>query len=211
MPKYHNDPAMQKNIERALDISRKLYQLVEARNVTKNSGLDAAMMKAGIELTGYYIESGVRTFDACSEKIIADLGKAARPYLKAWYLAVRNWPDFDNAGMNSEAELDKFSEQVVKVSREPRPTMPNAQNLLKPETLEALSKMGNHAQVVAERWVSGWKGQTLAMEKDGTLLDLIKDRATTEADILATAKMGGENNHLARHEIMEMYDLKPGP
>ncbi len=96
-------------------------------------------------------------------------------------------------------------------SMEPRPTMPNAQNVLKPETLVAIVKLGNHAQVVAERWTSGWKKQTLAMESDGSILERIKDQAENEAEALSTAKMGGENNHLAQHEIMEMYDLKPGP
>ncbi len=69
--------------------------------------LDPEIIQAGIDLAGYYIESGARKFKEYSVKMIADLGEAIRPYLKSFYLAVRNYPGFDNAGMNSEAELEK--------------------------------------------------------------------------------------------------------
>lgn len=94
---------------------------------------------------------------------------------------------------------------------EPRPTMPNAQNVLKPETLDAIVRLGFMAQTVAERWTSGWKKKVLAMEADGSLLERIKDQAERETEVMSSAQVGGANNHLAMHEIMEMYDLKPGP
>lgn len=71
-----------------------------------NTGIDPEVIQAGIELAGYYIEGGARTFADYSAKMIGDLGEAARPYLKSWYLAVRNYPGFDNAGMQSEAEIE---------------------------------------------------------------------------------------------------------
>ncbi|MEW5709852.1 MAG: DEAD/DEAH box helicase family protein [Pseudomonadota bacterium] len=85
--------------DRAREIlKRKLGQL--------NAGLDPEMMQAGIELAGYYIEGGARKFADYAARMVEDLGEAARPYLKAWYLAVRNWPGFDASGMETEAELE---------------------------------------------------------------------------------------------------------
>lgn len=72
-----------------------------------SSGLDPEMVQAGIELAGFYIEGGARKFADFSAKMIADLGERARPYLKSWYLAVRNYPGFNNEGMESEAQLEQ--------------------------------------------------------------------------------------------------------
>lgn len=71
-----------------------------------NAGLDPELMQAAIELSGHYIEGGARKFKDFSTKMVADLGEAIKPYLKALYLSVRNWPGFDNKGMQTEAEID---------------------------------------------------------------------------------------------------------
>ena len=52
--------------------------------------LDPEIIQAGIDLAGYYIEGGSRSFVEYSRKMIADLGDAVRPYLKSFYMAVRN-------------------------------------------------------------------------------------------------------------------------
>src|SRR4030065_2944 len=95
--------------------------------------------------------------------------------------------------------------------REPRPTMPITLHAQSLETLDASVRMGSMAQTVAERWVSGWKKQVLAMEADGSLLTRIKDQADREAEVMSEARVGGALNHRADHEIAQMYDLKPGP
>lgn len=64
---------------------------------------DAEMLQAGIELAGFHIENGARSFAAFSQAMLEDLGPAARPYLKAWYAAVRNYPGFDATGMDELA------------------------------------------------------------------------------------------------------------
>jgi hypothetical protein len=76
-----------------------------------NAGLDPEVIQAGLQLAGYYIEGGARSFSAYSKKMVADLGEAVRPYLKAWYLAIRNYPGFDNAGMQTEAELEALERE----------------------------------------------------------------------------------------------------
>ncbi|HWQ39162.1 MAG TPA: strawberry notch C-terminal domain-containing protein, partial [Burkholderiales bacterium] len=79
-----------------------------------NVGLDPEVVQAGIQLAGFYIEGGARKFADFSAKMIADLGEAVRPYLKSWYLAVRNYPGFDSAGMQSEAEIEAIEKQKEK-------------------------------------------------------------------------------------------------
>jgi N12 class adenine-specific DNA methylase len=75
--------------------------------VSANAPLDPELIQAGIDLAGYYIEGGARSFAAYSAKMLADLGDAVKPYLKSWYLAVRNYPGFDRTGMNSEADIER--------------------------------------------------------------------------------------------------------
>jgi len=85
--------------DRAREILRKkLSQL--------NAGLDPEMIQAGIDLAGYHIEAGARSFTEYSKRMVTDLGEAISPFLKAFYLAVRNYPGFDNAGMDTEAQIE---------------------------------------------------------------------------------------------------------
>lgn len=102
--------------ERAFGADNKIFtkeRAAAARNLLRkklgqvSSGIDPEIVQAGIELAGFYAEGGARKFADYSAKMIADLGEATRPYLKSWYLAVRNYPGFNNEGMESEAELDQ--------------------------------------------------------------------------------------------------------
>lgn len=54
-----------------------------------NVGLDPEAIQAGLTLAGFHIEAGVRSFAAFSQKMIAELGEAARPYLREWYEAAK--------------------------------------------------------------------------------------------------------------------------
>ena len=47
-----------------------------------NSALDPELVQAGITLAGYHIEAGARSFAAYTQAMLADLGEAARPYLR---------------------------------------------------------------------------------------------------------------------------------
>lgn len=78
--------------------------------------LDPEIIQAGIDLAGYYIEGGSRSFVSYSKKMISDLGDMIRPYLKSFYMAVRNYPGFDKAGMDNEAALDEIDENKIDIS-----------------------------------------------------------------------------------------------
>jgi hypothetical protein len=84
------------------------------------------------------------------------------------------------------------------------------QEVLKPETVQAIQKMGPQADKVVERWLLGWQRQTLAMEKAGTLVPALKEQASEEARILSDARVGGENSHLTDWEILQIYGPPSG-
>jgi len=81
-----------------------------------NVGIDPETMQAGITLAGYHIESGARKFTDFVKAMIQDMGDAIKPYLKSFYNAVRDWPEFDAEGMDqyetvSKADVNKITEE----------------------------------------------------------------------------------------------------
>jgi len=80
--------------------------------------LDPEIVQAGIELAGYYIEGGARSFSAYSKKMIEDLGDMIRPCLKSFYMAIKNYPGFDKTGMDTEAALDKIDVNAIDISND---------------------------------------------------------------------------------------------
>ncbi|RTL08766.1 MAG: hypothetical protein EKK62_05850, partial [Acidimicrobiia bacterium] len=92
-----------------------------------NAGLDPEIVQAGITLAGYHIEAGARSFAAYTKAMIADLGEAARPYLRSWYEGVRYYPNMDAAGMTPAAEIEAqrdapASDAAAAQPPEPTPT-----------------------------------------------------------------------------------------
>lgn len=69
--------------------------------------LDPEMVRDGIDLAGYHIERGARTFAAYAKAMIEDLGDAVRPYLKSWYAAVKLDPNGSTfEGMDGLADVE---------------------------------------------------------------------------------------------------------
>lgn len=86
------------------------------------TGVDPELLQAGIDLAGYHIEAGARKFADYARKMIDEVGKWIRPYLKSFYNAVRDYPDFDTAGMDTyedvaKIDVDKISE-VATIKKE---------------------------------------------------------------------------------------------
>jgi hypothetical protein len=73
---------------------------------TLNAGLDPEVIQAGIQLAGAHIEAGARSFGAFVRAMVDDLGDVVRPYLKGWYLAAKNYPGFDAAGMDKASVVE---------------------------------------------------------------------------------------------------------
>ncbi|HXC39516.1 MAG TPA: hypothetical protein VN667_11280 [Burkholderiales bacterium] len=89
--------------------------------------------------------------------------------------------------------------------------MMQAQRILRPETVNAIVKMGPQAERIADRWAMGWKADLKQLETAGSLLPRLKEQAERESQVLADARQGGENSHLADHEILAMNDVNPAP
>lgn len=85
-----------------------------------------------------------------------------------------------------------------------------AQEILKPETIAEAAKLGPQALKILDRWSLGWKQELRKKEQDGSLIPELKKQTETESDVLARARAGGQNRHLADHEILEEYGPPPG-
>jgi hypothetical protein len=91
-------------------VNKKLGQL--------NAGIDPELLRAGIGLAGYHIEDGARKFTDYVHRMVADLGDGIRPFLKLFYIAVREYPGLDSAGMNTEEEINAIDIDSVVVGTE---------------------------------------------------------------------------------------------
>ena len=58
-----------------------------------NMGVDPEILAIGTEMAVYHIEKGARKFAEFAKDMIADLGEAVRPYLKAFYNGARDLPE----------------------------------------------------------------------------------------------------------------------
>ncbi|MBU4053611.1 MAG: hypothetical protein KKA41_04525, partial [Proteobacteria bacterium] len=88
----------------AADAARELLRKKLSRVST---GLDPELVQAGIQLAGYHIEAGARSFVNYAKAMLEDLGAAAKPYLRSWYEAVRYYPGFENKDMTEAADIEK--------------------------------------------------------------------------------------------------------
>lgn len=85
-----------------------------------------------------------------------------------------------------------------------------ARQLLKLETIAAASDLGPQALKILDRWALGWGKKLREKEKDGSLLPELKKQTESETSVLANARAGGQNSHLAEHELMEEFGPPPG-
>jgi hypothetical protein len=105
---------------RELEMGRQDKDNVSARHVKwppldKNPNdqgyveLDPRVVNAGFDLTGYYIEAGLKSFSDYAKKMIEEYGHDVRPYLKSWYLSVRYYPGIDPSGMDNATQVDELA------------------------------------------------------------------------------------------------------
>ena len=87
-----------------------------------NMGVDPEILAIGTEMAVYHIEKGARKFAEFAKDMIADLGEAVRPYLKAFYNGARDLPEmaeyaegltpYDEVRAFDTANFDKPSKDV---------------------------------------------------------------------------------------------------
>lgn len=77
-----------------------------------NMGIDPEILAIGTEMAVYHIEKGTRKFAEYATAMIADLGDAIRPYLKAFYNGARDLPEVAENGLDADMtpydEVQKF-------------------------------------------------------------------------------------------------------
>ncbi|OIQ72021.1 hypothetical protein GALL_463550 [mine drainage metagenome] len=71
-----------------------------------------------------------------------------------------------------------------------------------------IEAMGQMAISVANRWVMGWPQRVKGLVKSGQYLECLETQVAYENDILAKT---ADLRHLARHEIMQMYEIREAP
>jgi N12 class adenine-specific DNA methylase len=64
-----------------------------------NIGIDPEILAIGTEMAVYHLEKGARKFAEYAKSMIADLGDAIRPYLKAFYNGARDLPEVVENGL----------------------------------------------------------------------------------------------------------------
>lgn len=105
------------------DTAAKAREILKKKLGQLNVGLDPEMVQAGLTLAGYYIENGARKFKAYSEKMIADLGEAVRPYLRSWYESVRHYPGFEEVAkdMSTPLQVDAIIVEQKRAAKDAEP------------------------------------------------------------------------------------------
>lgn len=67
-----------------------------------NIGIDPEILAIGTEMAVYHLEKGSRKFAEYATAMIADLGNAIRPYLKAFYNGARDLPEVAENGLDAD-------------------------------------------------------------------------------------------------------------
>lgn len=67
-----------------------------------NIGIDPEILAIGTEMAVYHLEKGSRKFAEYATVMIADLGDAIRPYLKAFYNGARDLPEVAENGLDAD-------------------------------------------------------------------------------------------------------------
>ena len=93
--------------ERYAELRRRMQEKLRGQ---MNMGIDPEILAIGTEMAVYHIEKGARKFADYSRGMIADLGDAIRPYLKAFYNGARDLPEMSELSkeMDSYDDVSRF-------------------------------------------------------------------------------------------------------
>ena len=104
-----------------------------------NMGVDPEMLAIGAEMAVYHIEKGSRAFSEYAKGMIADLGDAIRPYLKAFYNGARDLPEM--------AELSKEMTPYDEVKGFDVASIGKDGEEVKPSVFDTADQVSNEATV----------------------------------------------------------------
>lgn len=73
---------------------------------------------------------------------------------------------------------------------------------------DQIEQMGSVAVSIANRWLLGWPKQTKGLIQSGNYLVCLAGQVDQEKTVLANE---ANLRHLARREILEMYEIRESP
>lgn len=76
------------------------------------------------------------------------------------------------------------------------------------KTAGKIEAMGAISVSIANRWMIGWPDRVRALLKAGVYVECLESQLAQEMEILANE---ANLRHLARHEILELYEIKESP
>ncbi len=71
-----------------------------------------------------------------------------------------------------------------------------------------IEAMGALAVAVANRWIMGWPDRVARLLAAGTYVDCLASQVEQEKRVLANE---ANMRHLARHEILQIYEISEAP
>ena len=107
-----------------------------------NAGIDPEIIAIGAEMAVYHIERGAIKFADYAKAMVSDLGDVIRPYLKAFYNAVRDMPQAEENGlvenMTPYKEVRAFD--VTNFDKKTPDVMQQIQNVAKEKEVEKVAE-----------------------------------------------------------------------
>ena len=174
-----------------------------------NMGIDPEILAIGTEMAVYHIEKGARQFVEYAKGMIADLGDAIRPYLKAFYNGARDLPEMAelSQGMDDYASVQSFD--VFNFDKQQPPTpVEKAQQVVSQkkadsEAAEAVKKIQEIASKGAKK---GGKKQQQQVQGP-SLFDLFEETNTEESETngqkTETNQAKTEKQHMVSTDIVK--------
>jgi len=172
-----------------------------------NMGIDPEILTIGTEMAVYHIEKGARRFVDYAKAMIADLGDAIRPYLKAFYNGARDLPEMEASGLSKEmtpydevasVDIANFDKQGAK------DLMATAENIVKEHEVsqqaeEAEEKL--RAERGAARKAAQKKVEPIGKGGLGDIYDQFEGDAKGAIEFLTEKKSGVAKAALFHHDV----------
>lgn len=107
-----------------------------------NAGIDPEIIAIGAEMAVYHIERGAVKFADYAKAMVSDLGDVIRPYLKAFYNAVRDMPQAEENGLveNMTPYEEVRSFDVTNFDKKTPDVMQQIQNVAKEKEIEKVAE-----------------------------------------------------------------------
>ena len=148
-----------------------------------NMGVDPEILAIGTEMAVYHIEKGARQFVEYAKGMIADLGDAIRPYLKAFYNGARDLPEMAELSQTMDAYEDVSKFDVFNFDKQQAPTpVEKAQQVVSEKKAEREAKEAvEKIQEIAKKG-SKSSGKKKQQPQGPSLFDLFEETNTEESE-----------------------------